>query len=108
MNKNIKNIFLLTVLMLFFGITIQAQSNLKAGDLVDGIAVVVGDEIILESDIAEQANYAKLQGGAVPNRCPAASSTLPHCGISGEPTGGTSPAGSASPTSHSTTIASRV
>ena len=69
MNKNIKNIFLLTVLMLFFGITIQAQSTLKAGDLVDGIAVVVGDEIILESDIAEQANYAKLQGGAVPNRC---------------------------------------
>ena len=69
MNKNIKNISFLTLIMLFFSIVMQAQTKLKPGDLVDGIAVVVGDEIILESDIAEQANYAKMQGGAVQNRC---------------------------------------
>ena len=69
MNKNIKNISFLTLMMLFFSIVMQAQTKLKPGDLVDGIAVVVGDEIILESDIAEQANYAKMQGGAVQNRC---------------------------------------
>ena len=69
MNKNVKNISFLTLMMLFFSIVMQAQTKLKPGDLVDGIAVVVGDEIILESDIAEQANYAKMQGGAVQNRC---------------------------------------
>jgi peptidyl-prolyl cis-trans isomerase SurA len=69
MNKNVKNISFLTLIMLFFSIVMQAQTKLKPGDLVDGIAVVVGDEIILESDIAEQANYAKMQGGAVQNRC---------------------------------------
>ncbi|MCG2779739.1 MAG: peptidylprolyl isomerase [Weeksellaceae bacterium] len=41
----------------------------KAGDLVDGIAVVVGNEIILESDIEDQANYAKQQGANVADKC---------------------------------------
>ncbi|WP_226065527.1 peptidylprolyl isomerase [Kaistella polysaccharea] len=69
MNKNVKNIFLLTLMMVFFSIVTKAQSKMKAGDLVDGIAVVVGDEIILESDIADQANFAKQQGGPVSDRC---------------------------------------
>ena len=36
---------------------------------MDGIAVVVGNEIILESDIEDQANYAKQQGAQVSDRC---------------------------------------
>nr|WP_233702001.1 peptidylprolyl isomerase [Kaistella palustris] len=45
------------------------NAQLKTGDLVDGIAVVVGDEIILESDIEDQANYAKQQGADVSDKC---------------------------------------
>ena len=69
MNKNVKTTLLLTLLMVFFGIHSQAQSQLKTGDLVDGIAVVVGDEIILESDIEDQATFAKQQGAAVTDKC---------------------------------------
>jgi len=43
--------------------------QLKSGDLIDGIAVVVGDEIILESDIEDQANYAKQQGAKISDKC---------------------------------------
>ena len=35
----------------FFGVKLNAQ--LQSGALVDGIAVVVGNEIILESDIED-------------------------------------------------------
>ena len=69
MNKNVKSTLLLSFLMVFFNIFGQAQSQLKTGDLVDGIAVVVGDEIILESDIEDQANFAKQQGAAVTDKC---------------------------------------
>ncbi|MDN5578117.1 MAG: peptidylprolyl isomerase [Chryseobacterium sp.] len=51
----------------FFGVKLNAQ--LQSGALVDGIAVVVGNEIILESDIEDQANYAKQQGAQVSDRC---------------------------------------
>ena len=67
MNKNIKFALLLSFIFAFFGVKMNAQ--LKNGDLVDGIAVVVGDEIILESDIEEQANYAKQQGATVADKC---------------------------------------
>lgn len=67
MNKNIKFALLLTLVFGFFGLKMNAQ--LKSGDLVDGIAVVVGDEIILESDIEDQANFSKQQGNAVPDKC---------------------------------------
>ena len=67
MNKNIKFALLLSFIFAFFGVKMNAQ--LKTGDLVDGIAVVVGDEIILESDIEEQANYAKQQGATVADKC---------------------------------------
>ena len=67
MNKNVKFALLLSFIFAFFGVKMNAQ--LKTGDLVDGIAVVVGDEIILESDIEEQANYAKQQGATVADKC---------------------------------------
>ena len=49
MNKNIKFALIFTFLFAIFGIKMNAQ--VKKGDLIDGIVVVVGDEIILESDI---------------------------------------------------------
>lgn len=67
MNKNIKFALILTFVLAFFGVKMNAQ--LKTGDLIDGIAVVVGDEIILESDIEDQANFSKQQGSAVPDKC---------------------------------------
>ena len=67
MNKNMKFVLILTFILGFFSIKLNAQ--LKSGDLVDGIAAVVGDEIILESDIEDQANYTKQQGADVSNRC---------------------------------------
>ncbi len=67
MNKNIKFVLLFSFVFAFFGVKMNAQ--LKTGDLVDGIAVVVGDEIILESDIEDQANFSKQQGADVSNRC---------------------------------------
>ena len=42
MNKNIKFALVFTFLFAIFGININAQ--VKKGDLIDGIAVVVGDE----------------------------------------------------------------
>jgi peptidyl-prolyl cis-trans isomerase SurA len=67
MNRHIKFVLLTTFILSFFSINISAQ--LKTGDLVDGIAVVVGDEIILESDIEDQANFAKQQGAQVADKC---------------------------------------
>ena len=45
------------------------NAQISKGTLVDGIASVIGDEIILESDIEEQANYVKQQGGNVGDKC---------------------------------------
>ena len=67
MNKKIKFALLFTMIFAFFGVKLNAQ--LQSGALVDGIAVVVGNEIILESDIEDQANYAKQQGAQVSDRC---------------------------------------
>lgn len=67
MNRNIKFAFLLTIIFGLFGVKVNAQ--LHPGELVDGIAAVVGDEIILESDVDDQANYAKQQGADVSNKC---------------------------------------
>ena len=68
MNRNIKFVLFLTFLFGLFGSKMNAQ-QLKSGDLIDGIAVVVGDEIILESDIEDQANYAKQQGAKISDKC---------------------------------------
>lgn len=67
MNKNLKFTLIFAFIFTFLGVAMNAQ--LKKGDLVDGIAVVVGDEIILESDIEDQANYNKQQGAEVDNKC---------------------------------------
>ena len=50
-------------------ISFNANAQVKKGDLVDGISAVVGDEIVLESDILEQQNYAAQQGAAQTNKC---------------------------------------
>lgn len=47
----------------------SASAQLEKGKLVDGIAAVIGNEIILESDIDEQMNYAAQQGSAAANKC---------------------------------------
>ncbi|WP_209389966.1 peptidylprolyl isomerase [Chryseobacterium sp. RR2-3-20] len=67
MTNKLKITFLLGVLMMFCSLNINAQ--LKKGQLVDGIAAVIGDEIVLESDVDEQINYGKQQGIATTNRC---------------------------------------
>lgn len=67
MIKNIKYILTLTVLLSLFSVKTNAQ--VKKGDLVDGISAVVGNEIVLESEIQEQQNYAAQQGGAKTNKC---------------------------------------
>ena len=58
MIKNIKQLLLLGLLFISY----QINAQLQKGQLVDGVVAVVGDEIILESDIVEQANFAKQQG----------------------------------------------
>ena len=64
MIKNLKYLLTLSFLVSLFSINANAQ--VKKGDLIDGISAVVGNEIILESDILEQQNYAAQQGAAKP------------------------------------------
>lgn len=59
--------FLLGVFMMLF--SGHAQAQLQQGQLVDGIAAVIGDEIVLESDVSEQMNYAKQQGASNTDKC---------------------------------------
>lgn len=67
MIKSLKYLFTLSLVAGIF--SIQAHAQVKKGDLVDGISAVVGSEIVLESDIVEQQNYAAQQGTAVTNKC---------------------------------------
>lgn len=67
MIKNMKYLFALSFLVAL--ISFNANAQVKKGDLVDGISAVVGDEIVLESDILEQQNYAIQQGAAQTNKC---------------------------------------
>lgn len=67
MSKYTKFLFLLTTLLCIFDGKLSAQ--LQKGQLIDGIAAVIGNEIVLESDIEDQANYAKQQGANVENKC---------------------------------------
>lgn len=66
MRKAFKYLFLICFLSLGF---IQTHAQVKAGTFVDGIAAVVGNEIVLESDIQEQKTYAQQQGENVGNDC---------------------------------------
>ncbi len=67
MLKYTKCLFLLSAILCFFSTSFSAQ--VKKGQLIDGIAAVIGDEIVLESDIEDQANYAKQQGANVGDKC---------------------------------------
>ncbi len=59
--------FLLGIFFTF--LSANAFAQLQKGKLIDGIAAVIGDEIILESDIEEQINYAAQQGSKMNDRC---------------------------------------
>lgn len=65
MTKSISALFALILTAFSF----FAKAQLQQGQLVDGISAVVGNEIILESDINEQANYARQQGTNVSDKC---------------------------------------
>ncbi|VXB89455.1 MULTISPECIES: peptidylprolyl isomerase [Chryseobacterium] len=67
MINKLKITFLLGVFTMLLSGNINAQ--LKKGQLVDGIAAVIGDEIVLESDVEEQMNYGKQQGASTTDRC---------------------------------------
>ncbi len=67
MLKYTKCLFLLSVILCLFSTNLSAQ--IKKGQLIDGIAAVIGNEIVLESDIEDQANYAKQQGANVGDKC---------------------------------------
>jgi peptidyl-prolyl cis-trans isomerase SurA len=67
MSKYTKCLFLLSVFVSLISGKLSAQ--LQKGQLIDGIAAVIGDEIVLESDIEDQANYAKQQGANVGDKC---------------------------------------
>lgn len=67
MIKKTKITLLLAVI--FSLVSFSSKAQLKKGDLVDGIAAVIGNEIVLESDVQEQENYSKQQGLNVSDRC---------------------------------------
>ena len=66
----IKRTYINSVLILLFSFSsILSFAQLKKGQLINGIAVVVGNQIILESDIDEQMAYAKEQGATATDKC---------------------------------------
>ncbi|WP_092737077.1 peptidylprolyl isomerase [Riemerella columbipharyngis] len=67
MNRFYKLTFLVSTLLL--SVISVAKAQLKNGDLVDGIAAVVGNEIVLDSDIEQEVNYARQQGADDVDKC---------------------------------------
>ena len=67
MLKKFRVVSLLAVIFTLFAQNTNAQ--VKKGDLIDGIAAVIGNEIVLESDILDQMNYSKQQGTSINNKC---------------------------------------
>lgn len=68
MTKKFRFLFILSFITTFlFGNMIQAQ--LKKGQLVDGITAVIGDEIVLDSDIEESIAMAQQQGAPIGDKC---------------------------------------
>lgn len=66
----IKHIKVLLILNFFLGvISVKTNAQVTKGQLVDGISAVIGNEIVLETDILEQENYAKQQGAAQTSKC---------------------------------------
>lgn len=68
MTNKLKITFLFGIFIMIFSSN-KMNAQLKPGDLVDGIAAVIGDEIVLESDVEEQMNYGKQQGAANADKC---------------------------------------
>lgn len=68
MINRLKITFLFGAFIMLFATNIL-NAQVKQGDLVDGIAAVIGDEIVLESDVNEQMNYAKQQGASNIDKC---------------------------------------
>ncbi|MEI7487246.1 MAG: peptidylprolyl isomerase [Chryseobacterium sp.] len=68
MTNKLKITFLFGIFMILFSANMM-KAQLKPGELVDGIAAVIGDEIVLESDVSEQMNYAKQQGASNTDKC---------------------------------------
>lgn len=68
MTNKLKITFLFGIFIMLFGFN-MTNAQLKKGDLVDGISAVIGDEIVLESDVNEQMNYAKQQGASNIDKC---------------------------------------
>lgn len=68
MINKLKITFLFGIFIILLG-TNMMNAQLKQGDLVDGIAAVIGDEIVLESDVNEQMNYARQQGASNIDKC---------------------------------------
>lgn len=68
MIRNVKYIFVLGAFftLMFSGL---AKAQVEQGQLVDGIAAVIGDEIVLESDIQDNINNAQQQGSGAANKC---------------------------------------
>lgn len=54
--------FSLLFSLFLFVFTSQVKGQVKAGDFVDGVVAVIGDEVVLESDLEEQKHYAQQQG----------------------------------------------
>ena len=48
--------------LFLFIFTAQVKGQVKAGDFIDGVVAVIGNEVVLESDLVEQKNYAQQQG----------------------------------------------
>ena len=74
MTNKLRFSFLLGIFFTFISVSVFAQ--LEKGKLVDGISAVIGDEIILESDIMEQMNYAAQQGTHMNDKCQVMESIL--------------------------------
>lgn len=67
MIKKLKIAFLLGIFAFLFNV--HANAQVTKGKLIDGIAAVIGNEIVLESDVDEQMNYMKQQGTGNIDRC---------------------------------------
>ena len=67
MTKKINLTLILGLFLVLLSVKMNAQ--LQTGQMVDGIAAVVGNEIVLESDVNEQLNYAKQQGEKITDKC---------------------------------------
>ncbi len=57
------------ILFVFTVFSSQIQAQARPGQLVDGIAAVIGNEIVLESDILEQMNFSRQEGNQVNDKC---------------------------------------